>query len=259
MNALPLLTVIVLHAMVAYLLFVSPVRSRRRIQQAERDMAAGSTTARIGLYRDLIASQGIIVAVLLGLVAWGGVPAAGVGLGAPYSWPATLIETAVLTGLLVWSGVSMRKKAVKVREGLRNRASAMIPSTERERRYFAVVSVGSGPTEELLCRGFMFYFVRLWLPHLDMASVLLLTSAAFGFAHLYQGWKGILMTGIGGALLGVLYLASGNLLLPMVVHSLGNLRVAFLPAEAARGKCATPPAPAQPLEPAQTPPTARLS
>jgi CAAX protease family protein len=52
---------------------------------------------------------------------------------------------------------------------------------------------------------------------------LVVVNAAFGLAHLYQGWNGVIQAAVGGALLGVLYLASGrNLVAPIVAHGLGN-------------------------------------
>ena len=52
---------------------------------------------------------------------------------------------------------------------------------------------------------------------------LVLGNVAFGLAHLYQGWNGILEAIVGGVLLGVLYLVTGrNLVAPIVAHGLGN-------------------------------------
>ena len=55
------------------------------------------------------------------------------------------------------------------------------------------------------------------------ALALVVVNVAFGLAHLYQGWNGVIQAAVGGALLGVLYLASGrNLVAPIVAHGLGN-------------------------------------
>jgi membrane protease YdiL (CAAX protease family) len=53
----------------------------------------------------------------------------------------------------------------------------------------------------------------------------------FGLAHAGQGVKGVLATAAMGLLFGWLYVASGTLLLPMVLHALVDLRalaVAYL-------------------------------
>jgi membrane protease YdiL (CAAX protease family) len=49
----------------------------------------------------------------------------------------------------------------------------------------------------------------------------------FGFAHLYQGIAGVLGTALIGALLVGLYLSTGSLLLPILVHAIIDIR-AFL-------------------------------
>ncbi|MGA8271760.1 MAG: CPBP family intramembrane glutamic endopeptidase, partial [Candidatus Sulfotelmatobacter sp.] len=45
---------------------------------------------------------------------------------------------------------------------------------------------------------------------------------------LYQGWKGILSTGLVGLILAGLYVLTGNLLVPMVVHATADLRAALI-------------------------------
>ena len=47
----------------------------------------------------------------------------------------------------------------------------------------------------------------------------------FGLAHWYQGRLGMLATGVLGAVLTQLYLTTGSLLLPMVLHVLIDLRL----------------------------------
>jgi len=55
------------------------------------------------------------------------------------------------------------------------------------------------------------------------------TAAAFGFAHLYQGTRGVLLTGLVGAYLAWLTLSTGSLLPAIVIHALIDLRVLALP------------------------------
>jgi membrane protease YdiL (CAAX protease family) len=52
---------------------------------------------------------------------------------------------------------------------------------------------------------------------------LVIVNVAFGLAHLYQGWNGVIQAIVGGVLLGLLYLVTGrNLVAPIVAHGLGN-------------------------------------
>lgn len=115
--------------------------------------------------------------------------------------------------------------------GLRARLAAafdqvayLLPRTAREKLLFAGVSVTAGITEELIYRGFLLRYLAAGPWGLSAAAALVVSSAVFGLAHAGQGAKGMLLTGVVGLLLGGLFLASGSLLLPMVLHTLIDLR-----------------------------------
>ncbi|WP_169818043.1 CPBP family intramembrane glutamic endopeptidase [Caryophanon latum] len=50
-----------------------------------------------------------------------------------------------------------------------------------------------------------------------------------GLAHYYQGWKGILATGIAGYALFNIYIASGSLLLPIILHFIIDAKLVLMP------------------------------
>ncbi|MEJ7704018.1 MAG: CPBP family intramembrane glutamic endopeptidase [Geodermatophilaceae bacterium] len=52
---------------------------------------------------------------------------------------------------------------------------------------------------------------------------------AFGLAHLYQGRGGVVTTSVLGALLTFLYVGTGTLLVPMLVHAAIDLRILWVP------------------------------
>jgi membrane protease YdiL (CAAX protease family) len=55
-------------------------------------------------------------------------------------------------------------------------------------------------------------------------------AAVFGLAHLYQKVTGVVATAIAGLLFCVLYVKTGSLLLPILLHVAIDVRFAFLPA-----------------------------
>ena len=84
-----------------------------------------------------------------------------------------------------------------------------------------MLGIAAGIVEEL--------FFRLALP---LFATLATGSASLGFAlatllfagaHRYQGWAGMAFSGVAGALLATLYLATGELWFAMLVHVLLNL------------------------------------
>jgi len=54
----------------------------------------------------------------------------------------------------------------------------------------------------------------------SIAASVVISIIAFGMAHYYQGWKGVLATTAAGAFMFWLYLSSGSILKPIAVHIL---------------------------------------
>lgn len=98
-----------------------------------------------------------------------------------------------------------------------NRFSALIPRTSAERRLAGAVTVTAGISEELLCRGLLIA-TGVGVFGLPVLVAAVVAVVLFGLAHLYQGATGVLGTAIVGGILTALYLASGSLLLPILVH-----------------------------------------
>ena len=57
-------------------------------------------------------------------------------------------------------------------------------------------------------------------------------AVAFGLAHAYQGPVGILTTGLLGGVMAALYLQTGSLLLPVLLHAAIDLRFLLVPSGA---------------------------
>ena len=213
------MTTMLMHLLAAYAVVGAPWLGRVLYQRTVRRIQAGDPLAKIKMYRMIVTDQVITTALLL-------------CLGAPRSWWLGGGLTVLLAGLLIWSGFSLRRRRKQIREKLK-RAEALLPFTLDERRWFAAISIGAGISEELLFRGFGFYYLSLWFPRINLLECALVTSLVFGLGHLYQGWKGILSTGVAGLIMAGLYVLSGNLLLPIVAHAVGDIRVLlFLPVPA---------------------------
>jgi uncharacterized protein len=132
--------------------------------------------------------------------------------------------SAAIVGLLLWSAIRLRRKAHEFRDEVRERAGAMLPESRGERRWFAAVGIGGAISEEMLFRGFLFYYIGTHVPAANDLEKAILTSVVFAAGHLYQGWRGLATSTAAGLILAALYISSGSLLLPVVVHAIGNLR-----------------------------------
>jgi membrane protease YdiL (CAAX protease family) len=107
---------------------------------------------------------------------------------------------------------------------------ALLPRTRAERRLFTVVGLTAGLCEEWLYRGFLLAVVAALLGGAPTPVLVAVAGVAFGLAHAYQGVAGVLTTGVLGAVLAALYLGTGSLLLPVVLHALVDLRFLLVPA-----------------------------
>ncbi|MFZ5748941.1 MAG: CPBP family intramembrane glutamic endopeptidase [Pseudomonadota bacterium] len=98
---------------------------------------------------------------------------------------------------------------------------SLLPRNRTELAYAAALSVNAGVTEEV--------FFRLYLPLLAVlagAPPLAAFAAAallFGAAHFYQGWAGVLATTVVGGVMTFVYLWSGALWVPVLLHVLLDL------------------------------------
>ncbi len=80
-----------------------------------------------------------------------------------------------------------------------------------------------GFLEEMFFRGFLLQETGLLLGgrNVGFAIGLVLSSALFGMSHFYQGPTGMIMTGLMGFFLGLIYLAKGrNIWLAVLVHGI---------------------------------------
>jgi uncharacterized protein len=105
----------------------------------------------------------------------------------------------------------------------------LIPATSHERWLFAAVAISAGICEEIVFRGWLLY--TLHTPFgLSGTTLILVAAALFGLCHIYQGPTGVLGASLAGIILSALYIGTGTLFMPIVLHALIDLRVAILPA-----------------------------
>ena len=106
----------------------------------------------------------------------------------------------------------------------------MLPRTGRGRWGWSGLSLSAGVTEEITYRGLLILTLAIVLPSQTPAAVfVIVTAVVFGAAHWYQGRTGMVATGAAGAALTILYLGTGSLLVPMILHTLMDLRALTLP------------------------------
>lgn len=73
----------------------------------------------------------------------------------------------------------------------------VVPRSRSELGPFAIVSVTAGFCEEFLYRG---YFLWVLAPSLGWWGAAALSTVCFAVGHAYQGWRGVVTTGVFGAI-----------------------------------------------------------
>ncbi len=96
----------------------------------------------------------------------------------------------------------------------------ILPEMRAEMALFAVMAIIASPFEELLFRGFLMWF---FLPFGGLWGGAVLSSLLFGTAHAYQGWRGILRTGMVGFAFAAAYALTHSLWWLMLAHIVLNL------------------------------------
>lgn len=93
----------------------------------------------------------------------------------------------------------------------------MLPRGRKEGLLFVLLSLAAGVGEELAFRAFA--IPALGLLTGSVGGAVLISSLAFGLLHGYQGWIGILRTGLMGCVLAVTFVVTGSLWPAVLAHA----------------------------------------
>jgi membrane protease YdiL (CAAX protease family) len=231
----------------AYLVAGEPVVGHVLHRRFESRLRTRSGARRSFYLRLLVLEWGLAVLTLAVWASAPGVDAAAVGLQWPQSWPgpvtaapaAALLLFAVVSTRALRSGVLLDAAPPVRRPGEGRHAEppghstlALLPRTPGERRLFTLVGLTAGLCEEWLYRGFFLAVVAALAGSPPQWVLVTVAAVAFGLAHAYQGVGGIVLTGALGGVLAALYLSTGSLLLPVLLHAVIDLRFLLVPARA---------------------------
>lgn len=141
-----------------------------------------------------------------------------------YGFLSAAIVVSMVQMVSVWKSPRIRAAIERKLHPL----SFLLPTTRMETLWFAILCITAGITEEVLYRGFLFHYFAGNPWRLSLSVCLAATTIAFGLGHIYQGTAGTLTTSFAGLVLGLLFLSTGHLLLPIVLHTAIDLRSLIL-------------------------------
>lgn len=153
----------------------------------------------------------------------------GLGLTTPTTsaWVASIIVVLAAISVIAWSARRIQRHST-FRQGFIDSMEyviAILPRTRRERNSFYLLSITAGICEEIIYRGFIFAYL---LSYMSTMSVVIVSSLLFGLAHSYQGFKGIPQTGLVGLALALLYVYTGSIWAPIILHAAIDLGYGYL-------------------------------
>jgi membrane protease YdiL (CAAX protease family) len=172
---------------------------------------------RLNLYLSAVFSQWLLTIVGLGVVYLVARKVFAQGFAAMpliliLEWGAGMAVAALLAlSLVIWC----ERRGWLPREA--DLVYLLIPETPREKLWSVLIIAPTAAfCEEFLFRGFLLTQFHDWLHSLLWAW--LVTSLAFGLAHCYQGWSGMIRAGLLGALLAYPVVRYGSLYPAMLAH-----------------------------------------
>lgn len=208
------------HVIAGLLIIAMPYYATWQYRRMTARLEAGEEGARLSAYRSTMAVEWALSAVVVGLwILPGRAPGSlglGVGRGAGW-WIGVALGLAAC--IFVYAQAASVLKDPEGLPAIRKQFGSlenMLPRSTAETRAFNALSVTAGVCEEVLYRGFLIAYLKAITGAWPSA---LLSSAVFGLGHSYQGTKGVIKTGILGLVMAGLYVISGSLIVPIVVHA----------------------------------------
>jgi membrane protease YdiL (CAAX protease family) len=212
------------HLLTLVLVLVSPAYAAWDVPRFARKIAADPLNARTKGYIWGMASQWGLTLALIGAWWWSGRPMAEIGLRLPdtasaWSWSLLIaVGGLAFLGQQLFSLMRSPDAQATVQKQLESQPGVLtiLPSTPREARVWIGVAITAGVCEEVLYRGYLVWYLQsLVAPVVAIVAAIL----AFGVGHAYQGVQGIVATGVTGAIYLAMYLLTGSLLAPIVLHA----------------------------------------
>jgi uncharacterized protein len=225
---------IVQHLLALYLMVVAPIWDHFEIRKLK---ASTNPRRKIKFYGLIIAAPWAVSAVICAVVGWqsifwihltprevGWLPPGG---RAHAFMVGALVAFAAGALAPVFLMKGNRRYAAGVEKALKP-LQFILPLTGEERWWWVAICATAGIGEEILYRGFLVRYFRHEPLQLNLISAVVLACAVFGIGHMYQGVKGIAVTAFLGLVFSALFVVSGNLLLPMILHFLIDLRILLM-------------------------------
>jgi membrane protease YdiL (CAAX protease family) len=225
---------IIQHLLALFLIVVAPVWDHFATKRLK---ASEESRVKIAYYRAIVIIGWIATVIALVTVGWRAILTFDAGATSPSWLPlrggAHTFVAGVLIALLLLIALSalQARRSAAIQEKMEKaflRLSFILPLTGEERTWWIFVSLTAGICEEILYRGFLIHYFFAAPFHAPLAVALIVSSVIFGAVHLYQGIAGVISTAILGLIFSAIFLTTGTLVVPMILHALIDLRILLI-------------------------------
>ncbi len=209
------------HGLVFIIAIAYPVAGVLGFRRLLRRVAAGEKVNRTQLYRNTAISHWALFLICMAMWANMARPWSAIGLGLELDlWfglgaVLTILGIGALVMQIRQVNEATADELKRIRERFGNLA-IMIPQSGNELARFYGLSVTAGIVEEVLWRGFLIWYLNQFMP---LWGAALVSTIGFALAHAYQGLKHLPQITAVGAAFAALYLLSGSIWLPIILHA----------------------------------------
>jgi membrane protease YdiL (CAAX protease family) len=220
------------HVLAFVLIVVAPLSAWRDVRRLARAVESGDDLALVRAIRlHVIVAWTLTLTVLIGWLG-AGRPLAALGLVRPSGAAAWITAGLCLAALAfyavqIYSVVTSAAARASVLEQINGSqgVKTIMPQTPRDLRAFAALGITAGVCEEVMYRGYLPWYLSAFLP---WSAALIAAVAVFGLGHAYQGVRGALLATLVGALALAIYLWTGSLVAPIVLHATIDLANGYI-------------------------------
>ncbi|MEQ8519625.1 MAG: type II CAAX endopeptidase family protein [Cytophagales bacterium] len=151
-----------------------------------------------------------------------------VGFNRPKNWVSLILITLIFGIILELGFQSIVEPVIEKALGSKLDLSNLEGIKGDPLNYILLLTIGwlvGGFLEEVLFRGFLLDRISQLFNNRKLGNILaiLITSTVFGLAHMYQGYPGVIATGLISVILGVVYVNSKKVLWYSVfIHGFNN-------------------------------------
>jgi membrane protease YdiL (CAAX protease family) len=213
------------HIFVLVFAVMYPIAGFIGFRRLLRKIAAGMPVNRNHLYLNTITWHWILFA--LALIAWADSGRPWGVLGFNFEMNVRFLIAAALTiASIAFLVAQVRRVASAPQQDLDRVKSGfgalflLVPRNGSELARFNVLSVTAGIVEETLWRGFLIWYLGQFMP---VWAAAIISAIGFGVAHGYQGLANIPRVTLVGAVFASLFVLTGSLWLPIILHAAVDL------------------------------------